>query len=102
MSIILSEESVHVIPSKSGRWVVKKSGSARAAKTFSSKQDAIRAGRTMGKMISIKGGQIAGKRIPSTLFVHAKDGRIVESDFYGKDPLPPRDSRSTKKTKAKK
>ncbi len=75
-----TKRSNHVIPSREkGGWAVKKSGSARTSKSFSTKSEAVRYGRKLSK------------REKTELFIHRKDGTIQNRNSYGNDPFPPRD-----------
>lgn len=73
----MAKNSRHVVPRQDG-WAVKKSGAAKASKTFTNQADAIKYGRTQAKK---DGGE---------LYVHRKDGTIRERDSYGNDPHPPK------------
>jgi len=66
--------------------VVRASGASRSSKAFATKDDAVRYGR------------ILAKRAASGLYIHAKDGTISEKSSYGKDPHPPRDTFSSKRS----
>lgn len=68
----------HVVPSSSG-WSVKKSGAAKASKTFDTKVKAVKYGRELSK------------NEKTELYVHKKNGMIQEKNSYGNDPLPPKD-----------
>ena len=70
--------SQHVVKS-SGGWAVKKGGSTRATKVFSTQKDAVAHGRGIAK------------KQKAEFYVHGKDGRIREKDSYGKDSHPPKD-----------
>jgi len=75
----MSKRSNHVVPSeKKGGWAVKKSGSARASKSFDKKEDAEKYGRELSR------------KEQTELYIHKKDGRIQERSSYGKDPFPPK------------
>ncbi len=73
----MDKKDQHVVPSTSGGWAVRKTGSERASKVFSTQQEAITHAR-----------QIA-KKEKSELYVHKKDGTIRERNSYGQDPFPP-------------
>lgn len=70
----------HVIPNN-GEWQVKREGSDRATKNFTTQQQAINYAR-----------DIARKQ-QSELVIHGRDGRIRNKDSYGNDPCPPKDKR---------
>lgn len=75
----MAKNSHHVVPDPNGGWSVKKEGASRASKRFDQKRDAV----TYAKNISKDQG--------SELVIHGRDGTIIEKDFYGNDPNPPRD-----------
>lgn len=77
----MSKRTNHVISvsSKSGNWAVIKSGSARASKVFTTKEQA----KIYGRAIS--------KKEKTVLYVHKKDGTVQVRNVYGNDPFPPRD-----------
>jgi len=60
----MKKTAQHVVPNPDGGWSVKKSGSTKATKTFSSQSDA-----------SKFGSQIA-KNQKTEIIMHSKDGRI--------------------------
>ena len=63
----------HVVPS--GRnWSIRKAGSSRATKTFTTQQEAIKKAREIAKQQGTE------------LYIHGRDGRIRERDSYGNDP----------------
>lgn len=72
----MAKKNQHVVPTEGG-WAVKRAGSKRATKVFSTQREAIKAGRKIAR------GQ------GSELLIHGKDGRIREKNTYGKDPRPP-------------
>lgn len=75
----MAKTSHHVVPSPSGGWSVKKSGSERASKNFAKKESAISYARGISKNQG------------SELYIHKKDGTIQQKDSHGKDPIPPKD-----------
>jgi len=68
----MAKNSHHVVPNSKGGWSVKKSGSIRASKTFTTHLDAVE----YGKKISIDS--------KSDLIIHGKDGTIQKKDSFGK------------------
>lgn len=66
----------HVVP-REGEWAVRKGGSSRDTRRFSTQKEAIRAARRIAKN---QGGE---------LLVHGRDGRIRDRRSYGNDPHPP-------------
>lgn len=72
----MAAESYHVMPGLDGGWRVKKEGSHRAAKKFTTKKSAIEWAREVSRSESTE------------LFIHKLDGRISDKVSYRKDPLP--------------
>lgn len=72
--------SQHVVKSSDG-WAVKKGGSTRATKVFSTQKEAVVHGRNIAK------------NQKAEFYVHGRDGKIREKDSYGKDPCPPKDKK---------
>jgi uncharacterized protein DUF2188 len=79
MARMKTSKSHHVVPSLDGGWIVKKGGSVRASKIFSTKEAAESWGRTQ----SIKDR--------SALVIHRRDGTIANKSSYGDDPHSPTD-----------
>jgi len=75
----MNKKSNHVVSSKSGGWAVKKSGTAKASKVFTTKIEA----KKYGVEIS--------KKEKTELYIHKSDGTIQNRNSYGDDPFPPRD-----------
>jgi len=73
----MSKKGQHVVPS-SGGWSVKKAGAARATSVHATQADAIAAGT-----------QIARNQ-RTELYIHGRDGRILERNSYGDDSNPPK------------
>ena len=71
------KKSNHVVPSKSG-WSVKKSGAAKASRSFDTKAQAVDYGKSLSK----------NER--TELYIHKKNGMIQNKNSYGKDPHPPK------------
>jgi hypothetical protein len=68
----------HVTPDGGGDWQVKRGGSERASKVFSTQQEAIAYAR-----------EVAMNQ-QTELFVHGRNGQIREKNTYKGDPFPPR------------
>jgi hypothetical protein len=66
----MKKHSKHVAPSTSGGWMVKKSGSSRATRTFETQAEAIRYGRALAK------------KERTELYVHGRDGLIKDKATY--------------------
>lgn len=65
-------------PDRNGNWQVKKEGAKRTSGNFDKQKEAMDYGKELAK-------QTNGEH-----FIHGRDGRIRERDFYGNDPFPPR------------
>lgn len=70
-------KNLHVVHSQ-GEWKVRREGSTRASKVFSTKTEAIDYGRKVGQDERLE------------LYIHNMDGRIADRRSYGNDPFPPR------------
>jgi hypothetical protein len=68
----------HVVPHQ-GEWAIKGEGNSKATGIFPTQE----AARERAREIAINQG--------SEVVIHRPDGRIRDSDSYGKDPNPPRD-----------
>jgi hypothetical protein len=75
--------SVHVVPSKTqpGRFVVKEAGKSQPITRPATQSQSI------SKAIPI------AKHNKSEVIIHGRDGKIRDSDSYGRDPNPPRDKK---------
>ena len=73
------KRDIHVVPHKDGGWATKKEGAGRAGR------------RTLTQKESIDVARTQAKREGAEVVIHRKDGRIRDSDSYGRDPFPPRD-----------
>jgi hypothetical protein len=71
----------HVVPSMSGGWAVRNSGSIRASRLFDTQSEAVEFGRK------------AAKKEATELFIHRRDGTVQSRSSYGNDPFPPRDKK---------
>jgi len=74
----------HIVPSPSGGWDVKAPGATRASAHLGTQAAAI-----------ARAKQITGNAGGGEVVVHARDGRIRNSDtvWPGRDPFPPRDTK---------
>jgi len=77
----MPKKTQHVVKNSNGGWAVKKGGSSRATKIYTTQKDAIVAGRAIAK------------NQHAEFYIHGKDGRIREKDSYGSDPFPPKDKK---------
>ena len=74
------KKDVHVVPHKDG-WATKKEGAQRAGVVVPTQRAAIE------KAVD------QAKRERTEVVIHGKDGKIRDSDSYGKDPSPPKDKK---------
>jgi hypothetical protein len=64
----------HVVPNPNGGWDLKRGGAERASGHFSTKQEAVNAGREVST------------NQKTELKIHNLDGKIAQSDSHGNDP----------------
>jgi len=67
------KKGVHAVPS-SGKWVVKKEGSARTSSSHTTQSAAWKSAKDIAKKEN------------SEAYLHGRDGRIRERSTYGHDP----------------
>ena len=74
----MAHSTHHVVHNPNGGWDVKRGGAQRSSGHYSTKEQAINAGRQIS-------------RNQGTEFViHGLDGRIQSADSHGGDPHPPK------------
>ncbi len=78
MSKSSPKKQVWVSPQKGGGWRVHQSGSKRDSVHTQNKAEAVERARTIAK------------RNATELRIQNKDGKISESNSYGRDPFPPK------------
>ena len=76
----MAKRDYHVVPHPEG-WAVRREGNDKVSSVQPTQQDAIDVGRQMAQNQN------------SELVIHRADGRIRDSDSYGRDPNPPRDTK---------
>jgi uncharacterized protein YdaT len=76
----MSKRDYHVVP-HDGEWAVKREGADRASSLHETQQEAIDVGRKLAQ------------NHQTELVIHRRDGRIRDSDSYGRDPHPPTDTK---------
>jgi uncharacterized protein YdaT len=78
----MPKRDYHVVPNNDrGGWDVKRERADRASDHFDRKSDAMERGRELARDHKTE------------LVEHGRDGRIRDSDSYGNDPNPPKDSK---------
>jgi hypothetical protein len=74
------KRDIHVVPHKDG-WATKKEGAGRAGSVHSTQKSATERARDQAI------------RERTEVVIHRKDGTIRDSDSYGNDPNPPKDTK---------
>lgn len=72
-----SKKGQHVVP-RGGRWAVRKAGSDKVTRTYSTQKEA----EAEAQRIARNQG--------TELYIHGRDGRIRDRRSYGNDPHPPK------------
>ena len=75
------KRDVHVVPHPDGGWATKREGARRAGSRHPTQKQAIEAARTTARREKLE------------VVIHGKNGRIRDSDSYGNDPHPPKDTK---------
>lgn len=75
-----NKKDIHVVPHESG-WATRREGAERVGSTHDTQREAIDAARER----AIREG--------TEVVIHGRDGKIRDSDSYGSDPNPPRDTK---------
>ena len=75
------KRDIHVVPHEGGNWATRKEGAQRAGGIYPTKAEAMDEGRAQAK------------REKTELVIHGRDGKIQDSDSFGKDPNPPKDKK---------
>jgi len=70
---LMSSKGQHVVPN-GGKWSVRRAGSDKATSVHSTQREAINEARKIAKNQGTE------------LYIHGRDGRIIERDSYGNDP----------------
>lgn len=76
----MTKKDIHVVRHPEG-WATKKEGSQRAGTVTPTQAEAIEVARTQARREHVE------------VVIHGRDGKIRDSDSYGKDPFPPRDKK---------
>lgn len=76
----MTKKNYHVTPKDDG-WQVKRAGADRASSLHPTQADAIDHGRELAQ------------KSKGELRIHRPDGTIRDSDSYGPDPNPPKDTK---------
>lgn len=73
------KKNIWITPHKDG-WAVKREGSDRSSKVTTTKKEAEKFGRDLGKKDGVE------------VITQRKDGTIQSKDSFGNDPNPPKDT----------
>ena len=76
----MSKKDIHVIPHADG-WATKREGAGRAGRVFDTQRQAHDSARQTAIREQVE------------VVTHGRDGRIRDSDSYGRDPRPPKDQK---------
>lgn len=74
-----SKRDYHVTPRPDGKWQVKQEHATRASSVHESQTAAAARARELAQSEHVE------------VVIHRPDGRIRDSDSFGRDPHPPRD-----------
>jgi len=74
-------KDIHITHRKDGSWAVKGEGDSRASTLHDTQGEAIKAGKPLAQ------------NNESELVIHGRDNKIVNSNSYGNDPNPPKDTK---------
>lgn len=76
----MTKKDIHVVPHSEG-WATKKEGATRAGVVVDTQREAIERAREQAKRENVE------------VVIHRKDGKVRDSDSYGRDPNPPKDKK---------
>ena len=74
------KRDIHVVPHQDG-WATRKEGADRAGAVTDTQREAIERARDQARREHVE------------VVIHRPDGKIRDSDSYGKDPQPPKDQK---------
>ena len=77
----MTKKDIHVVPHKDG-WATKTEGATRAGVVVGTQKAAIERARGQAKREHVE------------VVIHRNDGTIRDSDSYGNDPNPPKDTKN--------
>lgn len=76
----MTKKDIHVVPHKDG-WATKKEGAGRVGVVTDTQRAAIDRAKDQAVREKVE------------VVIHRKDGRVRDSDSYGRDPNPPKDKK---------
>lgn len=74
------KHDIHVVP-HDGKWATRREGAQRVGGIFDTQTKAADQAREQARRDQVE------------VVTHRRDGRIRDSDSYGRDPIPPRDKK---------
>lgn len=77
----MPKRDIHVVPHSKG-WATKSEGASRAGVVVGTQRQAIERARDQAQRRGVE------------VVIHRPNGKIRDSDSYGRDPYPPRDSKN--------
>ena len=77
----MSRKTIHTMPHPTGGWQNKNGGNQKASNIFETKKEALPKGKGTAIKLNIEH------------VIHNKDGKISNSNSYGNDPNPPKDTK---------
>jgi hypothetical protein len=76
----MAKKDIHIVPHQGG-WASRREGAERVGKHYDTQKAAQEGARPQAKRDGVE------------LVTHGRDGRIRDSDSYGRDPNPPKDKK---------
>jgi Uncharacterized protein conserved in bacteria (DUF2188) len=76
----MTKKDIHVVPHKDG-WATRTEGASRAGRVHDTQGAAIEQARGQARRENVE------------LVIHRRDGKNRDSDSYGNDPNPPKDTK---------
>ena len=77
----MSKRDIHVVLNSGGGWATRREGADRASSRHDTQREAGDQAREWARRDRVE------------VVTHGRDGRIRDSDSYGRDPNPPRDKK---------
>ncbi|MBL7773414.1 MAG: DUF2188 domain-containing protein [Chitinophagaceae bacterium] len=78
----MTKRNQHVTPHPNGGWQVKGAGNEKATVIVPTQKEAIARATEIAKNQEVE------------VVIHGRDGKIRDSDSYGNDPNPPKDTKN--------
>jgi hypothetical protein len=77
----MAKNDIHIVPNKDGGWLVKEEGNKEPLATTKTKKEADTIARPIARERKVE------------LVIHNKDGKIADSDSFGKDSKKSKDKK---------